>query len=34
MRIYIFGMSFGTIEIVLGAFIAVIIVMYFMQKSR
>ena len=34
MRLYIFGMTFGTGEIVIGAFIAVIAIMYFMQKAR
>lgn len=34
MRIYIFGMTFGTGEIVIAGFIVVVITMFFMQKSR
>jgi hypothetical protein len=34
MKIYIFGMTFGTGEIVIGAFIVVILIMFFMQKAR
>lgn len=34
MRIHVFGMTFGTGELIIGAFIAVIVIMYFMQKSR
>lgn len=34
MSIRLFGMSFGTGEIVLGALIVVLLTMYFMQKAR
>ena len=34
MRVSLFGMTFGTAEIVIFAFLVVIITMYFMQKSR
>ena len=34
MAVRIFGMTFGTGEIILGAFIIIIVTMYFMQKAR
>jgi len=34
MAVRIFGMTFGTGEIVLAAFILIIVTMYFMQKAR
>ena len=34
MSVRLFGMSFGTGEIVLFAFVVIVITMYFMQKSR
>lgn len=34
MKIHIFGMTFGTFEIVVGGLIIVVLTMYFMQKSR
>jgi hypothetical protein len=34
MNVRIFGMVFGTGEIVIAAFVIIIITMYFMQKSR
>ncbi len=34
MSIRFFGMSFGTGEIVIAAFVVIIVTMYFMQKAR
>jgi len=34
MRVHLFGMTFGTGEIIIFAFIVIIVTMYFMQKSR
>lgn len=34
MSIRLFGMSFGPVEIVIAAFVIVLVTMYFMQKSR
>jgi hypothetical protein len=34
MSVRFFGMSFGTGEIVLFAFVVIIVTMYFMQKAR
>jgi hypothetical protein len=34
MNVRIFGMVFGTGEIVIAAFVIIIVTMYFMQKSR
>jgi uncharacterized membrane-anchored protein len=34
MSVHFFGLSFGTGQIIIGVFIAVIVIMYFMQKSR
>ena len=34
MSVRLFGMSFGTGEIVIFAFVVIVVTMYFMQKSR
>ena len=34
MNIRIFGMGFGTGEIVFAAFVVILLTMYFMQKAR
>lgn len=34
MRVHLLGMTFGTGEIILFAFVVIIVTMYFMQKSR
>ncbi len=34
MTVRLFGMNFGTGEIVIFAFVVIIVTMYFMQKTR
>jgi hypothetical protein len=34
MRVHLLGMTFGTFEIIVFAFVVIIVTMYFMQKAR
>jgi hypothetical protein len=34
MRVHLLGMTFGTGEIIVFAFVVIIVTMYFMQKAR